>query len=457
MILLGSTKNLILHVTLSLTLTLLLSILKIPILFLHGLHTYIHPDDVNPNNSKSAGGLRAAIRRPGTSSDYPDPPRPKKKSKDNKFEFDENKAQIFRLKLNDAHLQSRPYFTHFRATFISIIVASFSLLLQQFLSLDKDSGVLANGTLVPLLLGLVCICRVLFLVARVSFEQSASKKSEKQVSVFVGVLGFLLGLMIVFEVVPHWVLDFEFGSLDVYGRFAVAALMAFIVGFLYMPAAKNARAFWLGTDQIRSNLSIIPCGWIGRMLLYANYLLLIFSSVVWITPFAELLVNKNMNGSKASNVIDAEELVGNVGMLRSDFDRSRIWCLLVLGILQMATLRPNLQIYLNEAVLSWYQRLHASKVPDLDFSRAKVFLHNHHLCLVALQFLAPSALVLLFLGLSQVDDNMVENFQVVCSLLPCSALVKEVALFLAWWVVFVWAFFTSASLALYRRGILYVS
>lgn len=114
-------------------------------------------------------------------------------------------------------------------------------------------------------------------------------------------------------------------------------------------------------------------------------------------------------------------------------------------------------MYLNEAVFSWYQRLHASKVPDLDFSRAKVFLHNHYLCLVVLQFFAPAILVLLFLGMSQIDDSSLEIFRWVCDLISCSAFVKEVNLFMAWWVVFVWGLCTSVSLLLYRHGILYVS
>ena len=61
-------------------------------------------------------------------------------------------------------------------------------------------------------------------------------------------------------------------------------------------------------------------------------------------------------------------------------------------------------MYMNEALLSWYRRLHVSKVPDLDYSRAKMFLHNRYLCLVVLQFLGPPVLVLLFLGLSHIDD-----------------------------------------------------
>lgn len=295
-------------------------------------------------------------------------------------------------------------------------------------------------------------------ITRVAFETSASKRSEKQLSVLLGFLGFALGLVIVLEIVPNFVIGFAFGFLDGLGKFLVAAFMGCTAGLLFMPAGRNGRSFWVGTDQIRCNLSIIHCGWFARMLLYANQLLVIFTSLLWIGPFANILVNKNADARKGSVLIgDVDQLVGNVGMSKSDFDKFRIWCLLASGLLQIITLRPNLQMYLNEAVLSWYQRLHASKVPDLDFSRAKVFLHNHYLCLVVLQFVGPPALVLLFLGLSQIDGKLFKDLQQVCSSLPCSDLVKEIPLFMAWWITFVWGIFTSASIVLYRRGILYVS
>lgn len=340
-------------------------------------------------------------------------------------------------------------------------MASSCLLVNKFLTYSNGSGVLKNGTLIPILLGFVGVCRVFVLIARLSFERSASKRSEKQLSFLIGILGFVIGVVIVLDIVPNWLLDFGFESLDGFGKFSVAVFMGCIAGFLYIPSGRNARAFWLGTDQLRCNLSIIYCGWFGRMLLCVNYLLIVFTSLLWINPFAELLVNKNIGDKKGlrfnGHFREAEELVGNMGMSRSDFDKFRLYCMLASGVLQMVALRANLQMFLNEAVLSWYQRLHGSKVPDLDYSRAKVFLHNHYLCLAALQFLGPPALVLLFLGLSQIDDNLLQHFPGVCSLLPCSALVKEVALFMAWWVVFIWTLFTSASLALYRRGLLYVS
>lgn len=63
-----------------------------------------------------------------------------------------------------------------------------------------------------------------------------------------------------------------------------------------------------------------------------------------------------------------------------------------------------------------------------------MFLHNHYLCLSALHFLAPPVLVLLLIGLAEVRGG----FPVVCSSDACSFAVKEVAAFMAWWIVFVW-------------------
>lgn len=291
-------------------------------------------------------------------------------------------------------------------------------------------------------------------LTHVSLERSASKRSEKQLSVVFGVFGFFLGGFILLGI-GDWVFDFRLESIDGVGRFIVATVMGYITWLLYVPASKCARAFWLGTDQLDWNLSIISCTWTGRLILYASYLSTLFASLLWVAPLTEVLVNKRLydgNGKQLSSRVDT--LAGNVGLPRSEFAMFRRWCLFVAGFLQALAIRPNLQMYLNEAVLSWYQRLHASKIPDLDYSRAKVFLHNHYLCLSVLQFFAPAALLLLFLGLSQIEaGNMVGSLDSFTG----SALINEVALLLAWWVAFIWAVFTSISLLLYRHGIWYVS
>ncbi|GMN44634.1 hypothetical protein TIFTF001_013830 [Ficus carica] len=451
-------KNLLLQSSVSISLTALIIFLKIPIFFLHGLHTYIHPENLS-------NGVRAAIRRPNESSDSKPNAglRKRNKSKD-KFEFDESNAQIFRLKLDEAHLQSRLYFDEYRNAFTISFVAISSLLLRIYLNNESEnSGFFVDGIFVPVLLGFLGVFRILILLGKVSLEKSASRRSEKQLSIFFGFLGVVLGGLTCYTFASSvFDFDFDFVSVDGSGRFSIAVLMGCLAGLMFIPATKIARSFWLGTDQLRSNLSMITCGWFARSILYANYLVITLTALLWIKPLSEMLVNKNIDNGIGSHLVNevgtADRLLGNVGFSVSDFRKVRIWCLLLSAVLQLVTLRPNLQMYLNEALLSWYQRLHASKEPDLEFSRAKVFLHNHYLCLVVVQFLAPPLLLLLFLGFSQVDgDYFKTDFQFLFSLMPCSAFVRELALFIAWWVVFVTAVYTSATLVLFRRGDLYVS
>ncbi|XP_058763782.1 uncharacterized protein LOC131637210 [Vicia villosa] len=448
-------KNPFLHASLSITLALTLTFFRIPILFLYALQTYIHPDSQPQSN-----GLKAAIRRPGVdgyqplSSKTSTELRKRSKAKD-KVDFDESKAQIFRITLDQSHLQSRLYIDQYSVAFTVSFIALFSILLHRFLDCEEGNGFLANGVFVPVLLSILSLYTWGMLFVKVTFERSASRRSEKQLSVVFGVLGVFLGLLFVPEV-ACLVLEFDFGvSVDGVWRVLLSVLMGSLASFLFIPAVRSARSFWLGTDQICCNLSMITCGFYNRAILYANQILLIFVAFLWITPLAESFVNKNYKGDSATGGVgNAERLVGNVGFMPSDFANFRRWCLLGSSLLQIVALRPNLQMYLNEALLSWYQRLHGSKVPDLDYSRAKMFLHNHYLCLVVLQFLGPPVLVLIFLGLSQIDGPSFGNFPLA---LPGSAFFKEAALFLAWWVTFLQAIYSSAILLLHRHCILYVS
>lgn len=344
---------------------------------------------------------------------------------------------------------SRIYFDSYKSSFNVFVVGFACFSLHFYLDAENGYGVLRSGSLVPGFLAGLGLFRVWLSLFRISLDRSAFKRSERQVDLIAASLGFFMGIVICLGIYPS-VFGFQLRNVDLFGRIVVALMSGSIAGFMYMAGRKSARSFWLGTDQTRSNLSIISCGWLAQGVLYLSFLAMAFSSLLWIIPFAEVLINKHTGHSNLT-------LAGNVGMTQDNFAKFRLLCLLLSGAFQILAIRPNLQMYLNEAVLSWYQRLHASKVPELEYSRAKVFLHNHYLCLALIQFFAPGALVLLFLGLSQVEVGSVDHFEMLCGVVPCSAFVREVALFLAWWVTFTWTIFTSLSLALYRRGIMYIS
>eukprot|EP00252_Welwitschia_mirabilis_P005630 TRINITY_DN16139_c0_g1_i1.p1 TRINITY_DN16139_c0_g1~~TRINITY_DN16139_c0_g1_i1.p1 ORF type:complete len:339 (+),score=31.39 TRINITY_DN16139_c0_g1_i1:1234-2250(+) len=334
-------------------------------------------------------------------------------------------------------------------------------------------------------------------------------------------------------------------------KFFLAMFSGWLAALLFIPAHKSVRSFWLGTDQLMWNLSVLGSGKIVRTLMYLNVVMPVFTSLLWIKPMANTFILQSWEHQKSHNVIRGstlfqsdmngkdgennecfhykrdmgynselqpdvseclssnsglrftESCVGreerlaqdscsdgqypvsssvsdrtndrdgrikcyswgsfdiscqenwsqNIGMPYEDFKRFRVWCLLFTAVLQILLMRTNLQMYLNEAVLSWYQRLHSSKVPNLDFSRAKLFLHNHFICLVILQFFIPGALTLLLLGLSQMKDSSFSGMSVLGSISSSSRIIEETSVYLAWWIQLVWAILTCSILALYRPGL----
>jgi hypothetical protein len=50
-------------------------------------------------------------------------------------------------------------------------------------------------------------------------------------------------------------------------------------------------------------LSMIYCGWFARMILYAIHMLIMFTALLWINPFTEILVSKNNDGGKGVHLV----------------------------------------------------------------------------------------------------------------------------------------------------------
>ncbi|WOL13110.1 transmembrane protein 161B-like isoform X1 [Canna indica] len=406
------------------------AVLRLPSFLLHGLHTYIHPD------SPGADSLRAVLRSP-SGPGIPSETKRRSRSSTGAHQrlpgFDDAKAQLLRLRLSDSDLRTRLLFPSLRIAFISSAVALTDLTLLRILLPSDPSPATAFSSAVSVL----GIAHLLLLLSSLSLQRSASKRSERELSFIAGFLGFLSALIIVFVLSPS-IFDLELGASDAGAAKAISSILAGVLAWLlFVPASRAARSFWLGTDQLRWNLAVVSCGAMNKILLFVTIFAGAAAPLLWVIPVA---------------IVPAGGDIRTVG-----FREFRVWALIASAVSQLMVLRPNVQMYLNEAVVSWYQRLHASQVPDMDYGRAKVFLHNHYLCLVVLQFFAPPVMVLLLLGLSQVRGDLFNGLFMVGNLLHCSDTVKNIALFLAWWIMFVWSILTMSILALYRCGFLFVS
>jgi hypothetical protein len=193
-----------------------------------------------------------------------------------------------------------------------------------------------------------------------------------------------------------------------------------------LPATRFARSFWLGTDQPRSGLAVLASSAPARLLLYLAVLVSSAASILQCCGF-----------------LDSPEL--------------EVKLLAAAAGLQLLASRAAVQMYLNEAVFCWYQRLHVSRSPDTEYGRAKVFLHNHHLCAVATQLVAPPLLVLSLLALWRVQGkDYFEGVEELNWLVGWSVAMKEAALLAARWIVAVWSTVTVGTLVFYKRGWLFV-
>ncbi|KAM3196116.1 hypothetical protein ACQJBY_072004 [Aegilops geniculata] len=193
-----------------------------------------------------------------------------------------------------------------------------------------------------------------------------------------------------------------------------------------LPAWRFARAFWLGTDQPRTGLAVLASSAPARLLLHLAVLVSSAASILQCCGF-----------------VDGPEL--------------EVKLLAAAAGIQLLASRAAVQMYLNEAVFCWYQRLHANRAPDTEYGRAKVFLHNHHLCAAATQFVAPPLLVLSLLALWWVQGkDFFEGVEGLDWLVGWSVAMKEAALLAARWVVAMWSAVTVGTLVGYKRGWLFV-
>ncbi|GLJ55911.1 hypothetical protein SUGI_1200310 [Cryptomeria japonica] len=457
-------SSLVVYTVVSVATSFLVTTSRVSIWIIGSLHTYVHPENVVNGDG---GNVRAAIRRPEDNIDTNEnasklkersklnPSKGSKRKKDKpkeKTDFDETNAQIFRVRLAESQIQTRQYFAEYDEAVIYASLGLSNLLTYQFLpgclsSDDKQaSAMFFRGDLVPILVGSFAIYKLARFLGRVSSDRvgvsSIAKSKDKDGSE----------------------MSFEFGFL----KFLLACFSGWLCGLLFSPAHKAVRSFWLGTDQLQWNLSVIGSGKVTRVLFYLNIMMPVFTSLLWINPMADIFISessqkqgfKNMkprilpydknprglqpgteysddligqnievdntgmqdsghqsemrkcsetkegflsqcehtfyqrqmseisNSEKnldpksdmsdsgmfynegedikwyswrASYSFHQENWAQQIGMSPASFEQFRIWCLLFTGVLQLLLVRSNLQMYLNEAVLIWYQRLHGSK------------------------------------------------------------------------------------------------
>ncbi|KAJ3672462.1 hypothetical protein LUZ60_007183 [Juncus effusus] len=379
---------LLLHLLTTFPIFLLSHFLHLPSFLLHALCSYLHPDS-------APSATPRALLNPNQNSS--------KKHRPTTTPFDASAAQLYRVRLTHAHLATRLHFLSFHLSLLLPLSLCFpSFLLHYFLR--------SSNTLFPFISICISLTFLVLTLLRLSVEKSASNRPEK----LFALISLVLAPLIAFLITPLTPLNSS--------ALLSTTIVAIITPLLLIPSFQFASGFWLGTNQLHFDLPILSCSWIGFLLLYNTILVSFVSPLLFITPLLPPFMLKSV-------------------------EPYRVLLLASGALLQILSLRAMVQMYLNEGVVCWYQQLHGSRVADLGYARAKIFLHNHRFVMVATQLVAPPAVVLLLLAIYAIKGDLFESFD----------FVKEMALFAAWWIMFAWSVVTMLVLACYRFGILLVN
>lgn len=426
----------------------------------------------------------------------------KDKSKE-KFRWEEGSSQIYRLTLTRTHLMGRLYFAEYDQVIVYAMVGLANLVSHEGLSLISHSLHMLQDEqarkfdIVPFMMGLFAVYKIVRLLAQVGWRTSTSRASELILSIGVGFLGFVVALCVLFFA-SSFVLDMGLESLLTHttslrsstnasdskwqtglfvsaptlARLLISIIAGLLTGVLVAPAHRVVRAFWSGTDQLQWNMPMAKMGPVVRFLLHLNIALPVFVSIMWIKPMGELFVasesphQEQIAGVEGKIVAvyfwgklllpaPSDDWARDFGLSRNLFAKVQFLGLAVAGLLSAFLFRVNVQAYLNEALVVWYEGLHRSKVMNLELTRAKLLLNSYFLCRAAIQCFVPGMLVMLLVGMSRVWGDV--PLSVLAGSNPNLFFLRVVTLFLAWWATFSWSILTSVTLAMYRAGLLLVS
>eukprot|EP00249_Psilotum_nudum_P022417 c28508_g1_i2 orf=401-2488(-) len=240
----------------------------------------------------------------------------KKKRKDGdkeSFDSDQGSSQLLRFSLSDSQLRGKQHFQEYNEATIFSAFGIASLITRELLisisapdTLKSSGGFRFFGSndLIPIIMASFAVFKISRLSGKVSWDRNSLQRIEMLWSCSVGVGGFL-GALAVLNLFSTTFIDFEFGktpnmptqlegSLEQkilpVSRLMIAVVAGLLSGILVGPARKGVRVFWLGTDQLDWNISVIKWGSVIHILLYLNVLMPLLTSMLWIKPMSEIFI-----------------------------------------------------------------------------------------------------------------------------------------------------------------------
>ncbi|KAL3685264.1 hypothetical protein R1sor_003286 [Riccia sorocarpa] len=288
---------------------------RISVSLLRGLHAYLLPEGGDKEETAGKGKKRLAAGAGG---------RQRKGKKESKEVWDESGAQILRIDLADAQLETRRYFQEYDESVIYTVLGLTNFAAREILQFSATAlqarhewaKHLMPDDRITFIVGAFTTYKLFRLLSRVGFDPRLGKNSERLVSWTVGVVGFFVAYILL-ALVPPSVIDFgidgevadaakvartfmqkkglENMSLDFalspdFVKTFLAVCAGIISALVFGSCLRNMKNYWVGTDHLLSKIAVLKRAPLIGDFLNLSLLLPPVLSMMWFTPMAQRFI-----------------------------------------------------------------------------------------------------------------------------------------------------------------------
>eukprot|EP00242_Pyramimonas_sp_CCMP2087_P002227 CAMPEP_0198230466 /NCGR_PEP_ID=MMETSP1445-20131203/114678_1 /TAXON_ID=36898 /ORGANISM="Pyramimonas sp., Strain CCMP2087" /LENGTH=435 /DNA_ID=CAMNT_0043911009 /DNA_START=177 /DNA_END=1484 /DNA_ORIENTATION=- len=351
-------------------------------------------------------------------------------------------------------LLQRVFFSEFDRLVFFVSVVAANLMLVQVLYLVQPEKRAQNGGVVLTCFAVVAAATAVSSLYRTQSNRLLTPAFERTLGQLAGGGSALCSLVVLFAI-PSEFLDFELEQATAafnkslksmhaqVPEIPVALLMGtlpivagILGGVAVAPAVRAVRCYMLATSPPDWAEGQLTKSFMTKASFHLNMVVPLAVVVLWVRPLVEQPLE-----------LSAELMV-----------YLRAGATMLAGGLMLAMLRPQVQSFLDNGMVVWYENLHGTtttsnqeKEKQAQYVRMHLELNNTMLCKAALQMFAPGVILVSFAALIWQKGVMTNELPADTAFLP-AILFKSVFSFLAWWLCCMWTLASYTTLGMFRYG-----
>ncbi|KAL2653395.1 hypothetical protein R1flu_021523 [Riccia fluitans] len=306
---------------------------RISVTLLRGLHAYFLPKDGEKEETAGKGKKRLPAGADG---------KQRKGKKESRELWDEAGAQILRIDLAEAQLETRKYFQEYDESVIYTVLGLTNFATREILQFVASSlqtrhdwaQYLVPDDRITFMVGAFTAYKLFRVLARVGFDPRLGKSSERLLNWTVGFVGFFLAYILL-VMLPPSVIDFGIdGAVSDAAKVArtfmqkkgienmllvsalspdpvktILAICAGIIsGLIFGSCLRNVKNYWVGTDRLLWKIAVLKRGSLVGDFLNLSLLLPPVLSLMWFTPMAQKFILPDTGNKLSTSGTSCDEL-----------------------------------------------------------------------------------------------------------------------------------------------------